>query len=90
MDNEGEALPAADNDTTNDTTQLQGTILQVAVTVCYLCPQCHQLANVNVSTLMTKCDDCKAFCTNTKLTNVIMGKIVIEDDNQNPVEHTMT
>ena len=85
VDNEGEALPAADN----DTTQLQGIILQVAVTVSYLCTRRHQLANVNMSTLMTKCEDCKAFCKNTKLTNVNMGKIVIEDENQNPVEYTM-
>ena len=70
----------------NDAKHTVGEILQVEVTFTYLCPQRHALLNVNTSTLMTRCDKCSKYCKNTKLTSVMKGTIVLEDDDKNHVE----
>ncbi|XP_046871232.1 uncharacterized protein LOC124463518 [Hypomesus transpacificus] len=78
----GAASPAVKNDAKHTV----GEIVQVDVTSTYLCPQRHAVFDVNPATLMTRCEKCSKYCKNTKLTSLMRGTIVLEDEEKNHVE----
>ncbi|KAA0701355.1 hypothetical protein E1301_Tti024321 [Triplophysa tibetana] len=57
----------------------QGEVVTADVNIEYLCPKQHSLTSVNASTLMTRCQQCSAFCRTSKISSVYRAKVSLQD-----------
>lgn len=57
----------------------QGEVVTADVKANYVCPKQHVLDTVNLSTMLTRCEKCSAFCRTAKVQSVLRCLLTIED-----------
>lgn len=57
----------------------KGDVVTADVNIEYLCPKKHSLTSVNVSTLMTRCQQFSDFCRTSKISSVFRAKISLQE-----------
>ncbi|XP_073726177.1 uncharacterized protein [Misgurnus anguillicaudatus] len=62
----------------DDTKTTEGQVMTAEVQSNYLCPKQHLLENVNMTTSITRCQKCSAYCKTQSITKVFKAKITIK------------